>query len=154
MSDSNPQNVQVKVVRDPNLLELPKYQTSGASAMDVNAVLPDNLPVTINPGKSAIISTGIKVAIPSGYEILVCPRSGLAAKNQITVLNTPGTIDSDYRGVIGVILINHSDVPFVVNPNDRIAQIKLVPVMKIEWVSVDTLDETERGEGSYGHTGK
>lgn len=154
MSDSNPQIVQIPVVRNPNLVDLPKYQTSGASAMDVHAVLPDNNSVTIFPGCSTIISTGIRVAIPEGCEILVCPRSGLAAKNQITVLNSPGTIDSDYRGDIGVILINHSQVPFTINPGDRIAQIKLVPILKIQFVEVESLDETARGEGSYGHTGK
>ena len=110
--------------------------------------------ITINPGGRALIPTGLKVAIPEGYEIQVRPRSGLALKNGITLLNTPGTIDADYRGDIGVIIINHGTEPFIIKAGDRIGQIILNKVEKIEWQQVDTLPDTIRGEGGFGSTGK
>ena len=110
--------------------------------------------ITINPGGRALIPTGLKVAIPEGYEIQVRPRSGLALKNGITLLNTPGTIDADYRGDIGVIIINHGTEPFIIKAGDRIGQIVLNKVEKIEWQQVDTLPDTIRGEGGFGSTGK
>ena len=110
--------------------------------------------ITINPGGRALIPTGLKVAIPEGYEIQVRPRSGLALKNGITLLNTPGTIDADYRGDIGVIIINHGTEPFIIKAGDRIGQIVLNKVEKIEWQQVDTLPNTIRGEGGFGSTGK
>ena len=131
--------------------ELPKYETASASGMDVRALLTSNL--VIEPGEVAAIPTGLFVAIPEGYEIQVRPRSGLAAKQQLTVLNSPGTIDADYRGEIKVLLINHSSTPKVVANQDRIAQLVLCPVLKIEWEQVDILDNTARGSGGFGSTG-
>lgn len=110
--------------------------------------------ITINPGGRVLIPTGLRVAIPEGYEIQVRPRSGLALKNGITILNTPGTIDADYRGDIGVIIINHGTEPFIIKAGDRIGQIVLNKVERIEWQQVDTLPDTIRGEGGFGSTGK
>jgi dUTP pyrophosphatase len=109
--------------------------------------------LTVEPNTSALIPTGIKVALPEGFEIQVRPRSGFAAKNQVTVLNTPGTIDSDYRGEICVILMNHGKTPFVVTPKMRIAQLVLAPVIQAEFVRHESLSSTQRGEGKFGHTG-
>lgn len=136
-------------VTDPDLV--PVYSTPLASGADLKAALQE--PVVIPPGATALIPTGLKAAIPAGYEIQIRPRSGLALKNQITVLNTPGTVDADYRGEIGVILINHSKVPFTVAPKMRIAQMVLVPVVQAEFVLQELLSATQRGEGGFGHTG-
>ena len=133
-------------------VELPKYKTEGSSGMDLMAFI--QKPIIILPNKSALISTGISIAIPKDYEIQIRPRSGLAAKSNISVLNTPGTIDSDYRGELKVILFNHSDKDFVVNDKDRIAQMVLVPVLKINFEEVETLPDTIRGSGGFGSTGK
>lgn len=130
---------------------LPKYAHPGDSGMDLYAHLESDL--TINPGARALVSTGIKVALPEGYEFQVRPRSGLAIKKGITVLNTPGTVDEQYRNIIGVILKNASADPFVVQNGDRIAQLVLQKVPKVEWVEVEELDDTERGLGGYGSTG-
>ncbi|HSX26631.1 MAG TPA: dUTP diphosphatase [Chlamydiales bacterium] len=130
---------------------LPQYATPQASGADAKAAIAE--PVIILPGSSALIPTGLKVSIPDGYEIQVRPRSGLALKNQVTVLNTPGTIDADYRGEIGVILINHGKEPFIVTPKMRIAQLVLVPVVQAEFVRQEALSTTKRGEGGFGHTG-
>ena len=130
---------------------VPLYMTKGAAGADVRAYL--SAPVVIHPGTSALIPTGIRVAIPEGYEIQVRPRSGLALKNLITVLNTPGTIDSDYRGEIQVILMNHGKEPFTVEPRMRIAQLVLAPVVQAEFVIQEELTETIRGEGRFGHSG-
>ena len=134
---------------DPDLL--PAYSTSLASGADVRADLTE--PVVIAPGSSAIIPTGVRADLPEGYEIQVRPRSGYAAKNQVTVLNTPGTIDSDYRGEICIILINHGKEPFVITPKMRIAQFVLAPVARAEFTLKECLTKTERGEGKFGHTG-
>ena len=131
--------------------EEPTYGTDGAAGADVRACLSEN--VIIAPGESLLIPTGLKMAIPMGYEIQVRPRSGLALKHQITVLNTPGTIDADYRGEVGVILINHGQRPFVVEPKMRIAQLVLAPVVKARFVQEEVLSGTLRGEGGFGHTG-
>jgi len=131
--------------------QIPKYATVDASGADVRAHLKE--PVVIEPGSTAIIPTGIKAAIPSGYEIQVRPRSGLAAKNGVTVLNTPGTIDADYRGEICVILINCGKQAFTVTPGMRIAQLVLAPVVQAEFVLESCLTATTRGEGGFGHTG-
>lgn len=131
---------------------VPVYKTSGAAGADICALL--NEPVTIKKGCRAMIPTGLFFSIPEGYEIQVRPRSGLAAKNGITVLNTPGTIDSDYRGEIKVILINLGGEDFIVNNGDRIAQIVAAPVTTGIFELVDSLDETERGSGGFGSTGK
>ena len=129
----------------------PEYKTKGSSGMDLMANIKDA--VFLKPGKSEIIPTGIAISIPVGYEIQIRPRSGLAAKKKITVLNTPGTIDADYRGEIKVILINLGNEEFKINPNDRIAQMVLCPVIKAELVEVDDLQNTKRGEGGFGSTG-
>jgi len=136
---------------DPKV-QLPSYKTKGSSGMDLMAFIKD--PIKIAPNTSAIIPTGISVAIPNDVEIQIRPRSGLAAKSSISVLNTPGTIDSDYRGELKIILFNHSKEEFVVRNNDRIAQIVLMPVLKIDFEEVDNLPDTLRGSGGFGSTGK
>jgi len=136
---------------DPKV-QLPSYKTKGSSGMDLMAFIKD--PIKIAPNTSALIPTGISVAIPNDVEIQIRPRSGLAAKSSISVLNTPGTIDSDYRGELKIILFNHSKEEFVVRNNDRIAQIVLMPVLKIDFEEVDNLPDTLRGSGGFGSTGK
>tara|TARA_B100001964_G_scaffold103165_1_gene115327 strand:+ start:31 stop:468 length:438 start_codon:yes stop_codon:yes gene_type:complete len=136
---------------DPNV-QLPSYKTKGSSGMDLIAFIKDT--ITIAPNTSALISTGISVAIPIDVEIQIRPRSGLAAKSSISVLNTPGTIDSDYRGELKIILFNHSKKEFVVRNNDRIAQMVLMPVLKVDFEEVDDLPDTLRGSGGFGSTGK
>ena len=131
---------------------LPSYKTSGASGMDLMAFI--ETPITIKPQASALIPTGLSMAFSEDYEVQIRPRSGLAAKNSISVLNTPGTIDSDYRGEIKVIIFNHGSEDFVVNDKDRIAQMILTPVIKMELEEHDKLTETIRGEGGFGSTGK
>jgi len=131
---------------------LPEYKTDGSSGMDLMANIEQT--VKILPGEKKIISTGIMVAIPEQYEIQIRPRSGLAAKNGISVLNTPGTIDSDYRGEIKVILINLGKDIFQINKNDRIAQMIICPIIKVELKEVESLPETVRGEGGFGSTNK
>ena len=131
---------------------LPKYKTDGSSGMDLMAFL--DKPVTVMPQKSELIPTGLSIAIPDKTEIQIRPRSGLAAKNNISVLNTPGTIDSDYRGELKVILYNHGSKEFIVNNQDRIAQMVLVPIIKATLEEVKNLPETLRGEGGFGSTGK
>ena len=130
---------------------LPKYETDGSSGMDLAAYLEDE--ILIKPGKTAIIPTGLSVSVPKSFEIQIRPRSGLAAKDQISVLNTPGTIDADYRGELKVILINHSEKIFKVKRGLRIAQMVLCPVIKATLKDVETLDETKRGLGGFGSTG-
>jgi len=130
---------------------LPKYETDGSSGLDLAANINEN--IEIKPGKSEIIPTGLAVAIPKQFEIQIRPRSGLAAKNQISVLNTPGTIDADYRGELKVILINLSNKSFIVEKGLRIAQMVLCPVMRATLKEVDALDDTERGSGGFGSTG-
>ena len=141
----------MEIVFDSPEVTCPEYKTPESAGMDVRAYLTD--PVIIQPGQRALIPTGIKVAIPSGFELQARPRSGLALKNGITVLNTPGTIDSDFRGSIGVILINLGDMPFTVTNDDRIAQLVMTRVEKAIPVPVYELSTTVRGEGGYGSTG-
>tara|TARA_A100000164_G_scaffold324533_1_gene309072 strand:- start:2122 stop:2559 length:438 start_codon:yes stop_codon:yes gene_type:complete len=133
-------------------VELPIYKTKGASGMDLMAFL--KKPLNIKPNTSSLIPTGISVAFPSEFEIQIRPRSGLAAKNNISVLNTPGTIDSDYRGEIKVILYNHGNTDFLINNKDRIAQMILAPVTKMDLEETDVLPDTIRGDGGFGSTGK
>ena len=135
-------------------LQLPAYETAGSAGMDVRAAVPAGEPMVLAPGERAMVPTGLCVAIPQGYEIQVRPRSGLAAKHGLTCLNTPGTIDSDYRGEIKVILINHGQDAFTIQRGERIAQLVLAPVTHIAWQAVDSLDETERGAGGFGSTGR
>lgn len=143
--------MQVKVIR-MNETELPKYETLGAAGMDVRANIKE--PITLAPGAIKLIPIGLKVEIPLGYEIQVRPRSGLALRHGLGMANSVGTIDSDYRGEIGVISINLSDKPYTIQPQERIAQIVLNKVEQIEWTEVEELGTTERGAGGYGHTGK
>lgn len=131
--------------------QMPTYGTEEAAGADVRAFIEKD--IILEPGKSTLIPTGIKVEIPKGYEIQVRPRSGLALKHGITVLNTPGTIDSDYRGPVGVILINHSDKAFNIEPNMRIAQLILAPVVQASYIKKQKLSQTLRDEGGFGHTG-
>lgn len=146
--------VQVRPLPHFDGLELPAYETSGSAGMDVRAALPAGDPLTLKPGARAMVPTGLSVAIPEGYEIQVRPRSGLAAKHGLTCLNTPGTIDSDYRGEIKVILINLGAEAFVIQRGERIAQLVLAPVTRLAWSEVDALDETARGAGGFGSTGR
>tara|TARA_A100001015_G_scaffold303434_1_gene393072 strand:- start:418 stop:855 length:438 start_codon:yes stop_codon:yes gene_type:complete len=136
---------------DPEV-KLPEYKTNGASGMDLKAFI--EKPVSLKPKTSSLIPTGLSVAFLEDYEIQIRPRSGLAVKNNITVLNTPGTIDSDYRGEIKVIIYNHGNDSFVVNNGDRIAQMVLSPVIKIELEEANELPKTLRGKGGFGSTGK
>ena len=133
-------------------VELPAYKTEGASGMDLMALV--KKPINLKPNSSCLVPTGLAVAFSSDFEIQIRPRSGLAAKNSISVLNTPGTIDSDYRGEIKVILFNHGKSDFLINNKDRIAQMILTPVIKMEFEETDDLPETVRGEGGFGSTGK
>ena len=133
-------------------VELPAYKTDGASGMDLMALIKE--PINLKPNSSCIVPTGLAVAFSRDFEIQIRPRSGLAAKNSISVLNTPGTIDSDYRGEIKVILFNHGKNDFLINNKDRIAQMILTPVIKMEFEETDNLPETVRGEGGFGSTGK
>lgn len=130
---------------------LPCYATEGSAGMDIRAAL--EVAVTVQPGCRTLIPTGLRVALPQGYELQMRPRSGLALKHGLTLLNSPGTIDADYRGEIGVIIINHSDEAFTINPGDRICQAVAAAVPQIEWEPVEDLDSTERGEGGFGHSG-
>lgn len=131
---------------------LPAYQSAGAAGADVCACI--DSPITIKPGERILVSTGLKMEIPEGYEVQVRPRSGLALKFGITVLNSPGTIDSDYRGELGVVLINHGHEDFIVHNGDRIAQMVVAPVVRAAFVPESSLSETERGSGGYGSTGR
>ena len=135
----------------PNV-EIPIYKTEGASGMDLMAFI--EKPIKLPPNNSCLVPTGISIAFSKDYEIQIRPRSGLSAKNNITVLNTPGTIDSDYRGEIKVILFNHGKNDFIINNKDRVAQMILTPTIKIDFEEVDTLPDTLRGEGGFGSTGK
>ena len=141
--------VEVKRLPHGQGLDLPAYATSGAAGMDVVSAED----VTIPPGARHPVATGLSVAIPEGYEIQVRPRSGLAFKHGITVPNTPGTIDSDYRGELKVLLINHGSEPFAIARGDRVAQLVLAPVTRAAWLEVEELDATQRGEGGFGSTG-
>ncbi len=131
---------------------LPQYATAQSAGVDLRANL--ETPITLNPGERCLVPTGLRIALPAGVEAQVRPRSGLALKHGITVLNTPGTIDADYRGLIGVILINLGSEPFVINDGERIAQMVIARHEQAEWQLVETLSETERGDGGFGHSGK
>jgi len=144
--------VKVLIKKLSPAVQLPKYKTDGASGMDLMAFI--EKPINLEPGKSCLIPTGLSVAFPKEYEIQIRPRSGLAAKNSIGVLNTPGTIDSDYRGEIKIILFNHGNKNFMINNKDRIAQMVLTPIIKMELEETNELPESIRGEGGFGSTGK
>lgn len=132
-------------------LPLPAYETQSAAGMDLRAAL--EAPIVLNPGERTLIPTGLQMALPQGYEAQIRPRSGLAIKNGITMLNSPGTIDADYRGEVKVIAINHGQEAFTVNHGDRIAQMVIAPVVQLKVQEVSDLDETDRGEGGFGSTG-
>lgn len=130
---------------------LPSYETPSAAGMDVRACTRE--PITVQPMQRVLVPTGLRVQLPQGYEMQIRPRSGMALKHGITLANTPGTIDSDYRGEIGIIVINLSDQPYVINDGDRICQMVIKQYSHVEWEEVDSIDETVRGEGGFGHTG-
>ena len=148
---SNTQNMQVKIV---NLSQhpLPEYATPQSAGLDLRANL--ETPITLAPMERTLVPTGLYIALPEGYEAQVRPRSGLALKHGITVLNSPGTVDADYRGELRVILVNLSQEPFVINDGERIAQMVVTKHEQVEWQPVETLEDTERGAGGFGHTGK
>jgi dUTP pyrophosphatase len=135
-------------------LALPTYQTAHAAGLDLLAAVPDHTPLILAPGRHALVPTGLTIALPAGYEAQVRPRSGLAAKHGVTVLNAPGTVDADYRGEIGVLLINHGDAPFTIRRGERIAQMVVAPVARAELVATTALPETGRGSGGFGSTGR
>ena len=146
----------VRVERLPHAdgLPLPAYETSGSAGMDLRAALADDAPLTLAPGARALVPTGLKIALEPGYEAQVRPRSGLALKHGLTCLNSPGTVDSDYRGEVGVILINHGQEPFVIRRGERIAQMVIARHEQADLVEVGSLDETARGAGGFGSTGR
>lgn len=144
------QSISVPTVLDKEA-QLPTYGSKEAAGADIRAHIQKE--ITLNPGEIKLIPTGLRFAIPEGYEIQIRPRSGLAIKHGVTVLNAPGTIDSDYRGEVGVILINHGKEPFTITPKMRIAQVIFTPVYRANFIAKETLITTERGEGGFGHTG-
>ncbi len=135
-------------------LELPHYATPDSAGMDMRAAVPEDEPITLAPGEWKLIPTGLQIALPTGYEAQVRPRSGLAARHGVTVLNSPGTIDADYRGECKVILINHGTEPFVITRGERIAQLVIAQHARVAWDEQDTLETTERGAGGFGSTGR
>lgn len=145
--------VTVLIAREPGCedLPLPAYETEHAAGMDLRAAVTE--PLVLEPGHRALVPTGIRIALPPGVEAQVRPRSGLAVKHGLSMVNTPGTIDPDYRGEIRVILINHGHEPFTVRRGDRIAQLVIAPVLRADWQPVQVLPDTPRGEGGFGHTG-
>ena len=146
------EKISVKILKLDEKVNTPCYQTDGASGMDLCAFISE--PITLKPLERKLIPTGLYIALPEGYEAQIRPRSGLAIKNGITVLNTPGTIDADYRGEICVILVNLSADEFTINDGDRICQMVIARHETAEWIPVETLSTTERGDGGFGHTGK
>lgn len=144
--------VKIKRLRPSGLNPLPRYMTTHAAGMDLLADLTDD--IVIAPGERVLVPTGIAIALPDGYEAQIRPRSGLALKHGISLVNTPGTIDPDYRGEIGVIVINHGSEPFVVKNGERIAQMVIAPFVRAEWEETEELDGTPRGDGGFGHTGR
>ncbi|WP_424628709.1 dUTP diphosphatase [Bradyrhizobium sp. SYSU BS000235] len=148
--------ITVDVQRLPHAegLELPAYQTAHAAGLDLLAAVAENVPVILAPGQRALIPTGLMIAVPPGFEAQVRPRSGLAFKHGVTVLNAPGTIDADYRGEVGVLLINHGDAAFTIRRGERIAQMIVAPVTQANLVGVESLSSTARGSGGFGSTGQ
>ncbi len=146
----------LRILRLPHAegLALPAYETAGSAGMDLRAAVPEDAPITLEPGSRALVPTGLKIALEPGWEAQIRPRSGLALKHGISAPNTPGTIDSDYRGEVGVILINLGQEPFVIRRGERIAQMVIAAVTQATILEVDTLDETERGAGGFGSTGR
>jgi dUTP pyrophosphatase len=135
-------------------LELPAYATVGAAGLDLRAAIPEEAPITLEPGARRLVPTGLKIAVPVGFECQVRPRSGLALKHGITCLNSPGTVDSDYRGELAVILINHGQDAFVIRRGERIAQMVFCAVAQAVWAPAEALDDSARGHGGFGSTGR
>ena len=146
----------LRILRLPHAegLALPAYETAGSAGMDLRAAVPEDAPMTLEPGARALVPTGLKIALEQGWEAQIRPRSGLALKHGISAPNTPGTIDSDYRGEVGVILINLGQEPFVIKRGERIAQMVIAAVAQATVVEVDTLDDSARGAGGFGSTGR
>ncbi len=145
--------VEVKRLDHFTGLELPAYETAQAAGLDLRAAVRDDAPLILPPGQRALVSTGLSIALPHGYEAQIRPRSGLAFKHGITCLNAPGTIDADYRGEVKVLLINHGDAAFEIRRGERIAQLVVAPVVQIAWAPTEELSDTARGEGGFGSTG-
>ena len=145
--------VDIKQLPHAEGLALPAYQSAHAAGLDLLAAVPLDSPLILSPGQRALVPTGLTIALPSGYEAQVRPRSGLASKHGITVLNAPGTVDADYRGEVGVLLVNHGDAPFTIRRGERIAQMVIGPVTRAELVAVPSLSSTDRGSGGFGSTG-
>ena len=147
-------NVEIRQLPHGEGLALPAYQSADAAGLDLLAAVPEDTPMVLAPGKHALVPTGLSIALPSGFEAQVRPRSGLAAKHGVTVLNSPGTVDADYRGEINVILINHGDAAFPIRRGERIAQMVIAPVVQAQLVAVTSLSTTDRGSGGFGSTGR
>ena len=146
--------IEIKQLPHGEGLALPAYQSAGAAGLDLLAAVPADTPLVLSPGKYAMVPTGLTIALPPGHEAQVRPRSGLAAKHGVTVLNSPGTVDADYRGEINVLLINHGDAPFPIKRGERIAQMVIAPVVQAQLTAVAALSATERGAGGFGSTGR
>lgn len=144
------ERIKVKIINRSGY-ELPAYETPSAAGMDIHAAIDE--PITLKPLQRALVPTGLRIQLPQGHECQIRPRSGLALRSGISLVNTPGTVDADYRGEIGVIVINLSDTPFTINPGERIAQMVITNYTHVEWEQVERLDETRRGDGAFGHTG-
>ncbi|MES2599869.1 MAG: dUTP diphosphatase [Pseudomonadota bacterium] len=148
--------ITVEIQRLPHAegLALPAYQTAHAAGLDLLAAVPEDKPLTLQPGQRALVPTGLMIAVPPGHEAQVRPRSGLALKHGVTVLNSPGTVDADYRGEVSVLLINHGDAPFTIRRGERIAQLVIAAVTQANLVAVASLSSTDRGSGGFGSTGR
>jgi dUTP pyrophosphatase len=151
---SAPVKVEIRQLPHGEGLALPEYHSAHAAGLDLLAAVPEDSPLILSPGQRALVPTGLTIALPSGCEAQVRPRSGLASKHGITVLNSPGTIDADYRGEIGVLLINHGGVAFPIRRGERIAQMVIAPVVRVELIPAAELSETKRGGGGFGSTGR
>jgi dUTP pyrophosphatase len=148
--------IKIDILRLPHGegLAFPSYQSAHAAGLDLVAAVPEGAPLVLPPGRHAMVPTGVAIALPEGFEAQVRPRSGLASRHAVTVLNAPGTVDADYRGEIGVILINHGGEPFAIRRGERIAQLVIAPVARAEFVQADALPPTDRGSGGFGSTGR
>jgi dUTP pyrophosphatase len=150
---SEPVKVDIRQLPHGEGLPLPAYHSAHAAGLDLLAAVPAESPLMLSPGQRALVPTGLTIALPPGYEAQVRPRSGLASKHGVTVLNSPGTVDADYRGEIGVLLINHGEAPFPIRRGERIAQMVIAPVVRVELAPSTELSATERGSGGFGSTG-
>jgi dUTP pyrophosphatase len=146
--------IEIRQLPHADGLPLPAYQSAHAAGLDLVAAVPENAPLALAPGQYALVPTGLSIALPAGFEAQVRPRSGLAAKHGVTVLNAPGTVDADYRGEIGVLLVNHGGEPFTIRRGERIAQMVIASVVRAELVVVAALSQTDRGSGGFGSTGR